>query len=437
MSIKTEPDDRRRFWERHQQGETYVEIAESTGVSVGCVRYWCRRLRDGGSCVSRYQRPATGILSHFDPVVRNRLLRLRLKHRGWGPARLRYHLTQEPTIRWRRLGVPGVAQIGRYLRQWPKIGRRLRLLRDRPLRPTQPARVHQRWQVDFKLGIRLINGTQVNLHTLRDPVAEVCLAARVTPAGPADRKADRVSVCQLQATLRAGFARWHTLPEEVQTDNEAVFVGDTDAAFPGVFTLWLAGLGIRHLTIRPGKPTDNAETERCHQTICNYAVIGNEDQDCRRLQRLLDQALEELAFDRPSQAEGCHGQPPAVAHPELLQPSRPFLPEHEWAAFDLRRVDAYLACFLWPRRVSKTGQICIGGRHQYYSVGRTYAGRTVGVCFNQKDRHFVFFDTQPPYAEIGHRPARNLDKASLTGLTDPDGQACPQQLWLFDLSRKG
>src|SRR5512136_1368641 len=92
MSIKTPADDRRKLYERHQRGETYAEIAEATGVSVGCVRYWCRRLRDGGSCLSQYHRRVGGLLSHFNPLVRYLILRLRLEHPRWGPERIRFKL---------------------------------------------------------------------------------------------------------------------------------------------------------------------------------------------------------------------------------------------------------------------------------------------------------------------------------------------------------
>jgi transposase InsO family protein len=434
MSVKTGPDDRRKFYQRHQQGETYAEIAESAGLSVGCVRYWCRRLRAGGSCVSCYHRPKCGLLGRFDALVRYWILRLRLEHRRWGPERIRYHLAQVPSIKRRRLRLPAVAQIGRYLRQWPKLRRRPRSVQPLYVRPAQPTRVHQRWQIDFKLGIALRNGSQVNLHNMCDPVGEVCVAARITPAGQAGSTPPRATIAELRDTVRTGMARWHTLPEEVQTDNEPVCVGDTDEAFPGVFTLWLVGLGIRHLTIRPGTPTDNAEIERWHQTLCNYAVIGNEDCDNHQLQHILDQALDELAFDLPSRAAGCAGRPPIQAHPELLQPAHPFAPEQEWEHFDLQRVDAHLASLLWQRIVGKTGQICISGHHRYYSVGRAYAGQKVWVCFDPADRHFVFFDSHPPFSEIGRRPARYLDRETLTGLTDPGCQAVPQQLALFNFA---
>ena len=69
---------------------------------------------------------------------------------------------------------------------------------------------------------------------------------------------------------------------------------------------------------------------------------------------------------------------PIQAHPELLQPGRPFQPEHELALFDLNKVDTFLASFTWQRKVGKTGQITIGGPHKRYSVGR---GWVTGVMY--------------------------------------------------------
>ena len=59
MSKRTTVEQRQEFYGRHQAGETYPEIGEGMGVSVECVRYWCRRQRAGGSarqCIGVIQR---------------------------------------------------------------------------------------------------------------------------------------------------------------------------------------------------------------------------------------------------------------------------------------------------------------------------------------------------------------------------------------------
>ena len=424
MSVKTLAAERQRFYERHQAGVTYGEIASSCGVSVGCVRYWCRRQRDGGSATSRYRRGACGLLGGFDPRVRYAILRLRLEHPRWGPGRIRFNLARRRSLSGLRLPQP--TQIGRYVHQWPQFRRRHQPPAAPVERPHQPTAVHQRWQVDFKLGIPLADGSQVNLTTIRDPAGEVCIAAQLTPAGAVGHPPSRVTVRQLQAALRLGFAHWHTLPAEVQTDHEAVCVGQAREAFPGLFTLWLIGLGIQPVRIRPGTPTDNAEVERCHQTLYNYALLGSAADTLAHLQQILPCAVRELGYELPSQAAGCHGRAPVTAHPELLNPPRPFVAEQELAYFDLRRVDVYLASFLWQRTVGATGEINLGDRR--YTVRAAYAHCQVLVCFDPTQRHFVVFEATSPYREIRSRPARGLGVAELTGITTYTGDAAPQQL---------
>ena len=433
MSVKTSSAERQRFYERHQAGATYGEIATSSGISVGCVRYWCRRQRAGGSATSRYRCGTRGLLRRFDPRVRYAILRLRLEHPRWGPGCIRFHLARRRSLNGRR--VPQLAQIGRYVHQWPRFRRRHQPPAAPGQRPQQPLTVHQRWQVDFKLGIPLADGTQVNLTTIRDPVGEVCIAAQLTPAGPVGHAPSRVTLRQLQAVLRLGFGRWHTLPYEVQTDHEAVCVGQAQEAFPGLFTLWLIGLGIQPVLIRPGTPTDNAEVERCHQTLYNYALAGPHADTLPHLQQTLYRAVQELAYELPSQAAGCNGQPPVTAHSELLHPPRPFAPEQELACFDLQRVDTYLANLLWQRTVGATGEISLGDKR--YTVRASSAHSQVLVCFDPTQRQFVVFEATPPYSEIRHRPARGLGVAELTGITTYTGHAVPQQLPLPLLWREG
>jgi hypothetical protein len=238
----------------------------------------------------------------------------------------------------------------------------------------------------------------------------------------------------VRSTLRRAFSHWQTLPEEIQTDGETTLVVQKGDAFPSTFTLWLTGLGIKHLVTH--QVTENAEVERCHRTVNDYAIVGNEEHSVTELQPILDQAVWELTYKLPSRAQGCAGRTPIAAHPELLHPERSFQPEHELDVFDLKRVDAFLATFTWTRKVGKTGQINLGGQRKRYSVGRAYARQEVAVRFDPADRHFVFHLPDPEQddmdpknlPEIGRRPARNLEIEDLTGLaTWPDG-LLPQQL---------
>jgi hypothetical protein len=282
--------------------------------------------------------------------------------------------------------------------------------------------------LDFKLEIEVAAGQLVNLHTVRDVFSGLCVAAQFTPAGQKGHRATRVTLAEVQATLRLAFARAGTLPQRIQTDNEALFVGRADDGFPTHFTLWLVGLGIAHCPIRAGRPTDNGCVERTHRTLCDYVVCGQEHLARDSLQQWLAQALDELAYELPSRAQGCGGRPPVHAYPQLLTPGPRFGAQEELAHFALARVDAYLASLLWRRKVGKTGQINIGGHHHAYSVGRQYAQQTVLVCFDPQDRSFVCFAEAPSFAELGRRPARHLSAAEILGLDRPDNGLGPQQL---------
>jgi len=230
---------RKLCYERHQHGHTYAAIAEQLGLSVPCVRYWARQQRDGRSDLStQYQRPAKSLLRHFVPLVRYVILRLRLHHPGWGPNRIRFALTQHGGLKGRRL--PSSPQIGRYLHQWPRF-RRQRALRTHGKRPRRPQQVHQCWQLDCKLGIALHTGRLVNLYTLRDPVGAVCLAAILVDAGPVGQAPHQITVHATRHILRQAFARWRTLPRQVQTDHQSGLAMTVQQDFPPRLTLWLAG----------------------------------------------------------------------------------------------------------------------------------------------------------------------------------------------------
>lgn len=227
---------------------------------------------------------------------------------------------------------------------------------------------------------------------------------------------------QVQETLRASFAEFG-LPEEIQTDWEPVINTPSHDDFPNLFTLWLVGLGIRHTHSRPGIPTDDAEVERGHRTLCDYALAGSLHCSLDELRQSLQSACHELNTEYPSRAHGCQGQPPFQAHPELLHPPRPFAPQHELAAFDLRRVDAFLATFTFDRKVNRAGQFALGAKGIRYSVGRPFAGQPIQIRFDPSDRCFVAFANQQ---EIKRWKAKRLALEDILAFTK--ALPCPQQL---------
>ena len=140
------------------------------------------------------------------------------------------------------------------------------------------------------------------------------------------------------------------------------------------------------------------------------------------MQNQVDADWDELNAECPSRASGCYGQPPLVAHPELLVPRRPYRPESELDLFDLQRVDNYLATQTWTRSVSQVGQVTLGGYG--YGLGKAWAGQTVAVTFDALHRQFVFTQVRPetkrglgvPELAPVSRQAQGLSVTDVTGL---------------------
>jgi len=291
--------------------------------------------------------------------------------------------------------------------------------KERVARPSPVQGVHERWQMDWKVGITIGGGQIVQLATVRDPFGAAFIALEFYPvSGP---KA-RIAEARVRSTLRQSFVEWG-LPDEIQTDGEPTLNATASDGFPSRFQLWLAGLGVRHRRIRPGVATDDAEVERGHRTVCEYVLEGQTEQTLEPLQQALELARAELNGEYPSRAHGCDGRPPLQAHPELRQPKRPFRRDQEAQQFELQRVDAYLANLQWERKVGKTGQITLGGAHQSYSLGRQFWGQTVTVHFDPQDRQFVaVLPHEGPHQEareVKRWPAKSLSAQEILDL--PEG----------------
>jgi len=370
MAERTSEGQRIEFYRRNINGESYVEIAQGNGVSRECVRYWCRRQKKGEGVKSRWHVRKRGALSQFDIAVPGHILELRKQHPRWGPVSLRMHLEKEVELKGKRL--PSPASIGRFLHEAPENRRRPKR-KPLELASVVLTRVHQRWEMDFKVRIHLKDKETVQLHTVTDPFSGAHIGAYIYKSGA---NTSRVPLQEVQATLRACFSEWGTLPEEIQTDGEPILAANP-GELPTEFTLWLAGLGIGHRKIAAGRPTQNGSVERGHRTIHDYSLQGQLHRSRADLQTYLNQCRQELNTLYPSRAKGCGGKPPLTAHPELLHPLQAYRPEWEELLFDLTRVDAFLAACTLDRKVGKKGQITIGGPHEKYLVGQTFAGQFV------------------------------------------------------------
>jgi len=410
------------------RGRSLSAIAAELGCSPETARKWWRVARDHRRAafqIARRGRAATGVLSRFPPAVAQRALALKQAHPTWGPDRVLTELQQERALTG--LPLPSRSRLALLFKiECPQLLAAPRPHTRPPDAPPPATAVHERWQLDFQEAIALADGHRASICTIRDPFGAAILASQAFDVSGGHR-GRRLTWQEVRDVIRSTFARWATLPDAIQTDNEVCLGGQPTDPAPSRLSLWLVGLGVQHDFIRPNTPTDQAHIERTHRTLDGFVGLPDPRLDLAQLQQRLDSERELHNHFFASRASDCSGRAPLVAHPELLQPRRPYRVEWERALFDEQRVYAYLATIPLTRKVSKTGQIHLSGQSR--SVGRGYAEQTVTVQCDPQTREWVV--SLAEQVEVKRLAIRGMDVTSLTGIPDmPDEQLPPIQLTL-------
>lgn len=390
-----------------QAGATLRQLADELHCAPITVRKWWRHGRDQVQPRPR-GRPPSGVLSSYPSELVERAVALKVSHPHWGPANVKLELQEQ--WHWAPGDLPSDARLAALFKsRCPEAvqPRRHRQYAERPLGAARSP--HGRWQVDAQEKIRLTNGELTTVLNIRDEWSGVIIAssAFVTTTARGWRK---LTLAEAQATLRQAFAEWGR-PNEVQTDHEVVYTGSPAADFPAVFSLWLHGLGITHVTGRSRRPTDQAEGERTHRTMGDMAWKDEACATVTQLQMLLDQRRHRYNRSYPSHAGHCQGQPPLTAFPSAVNSGRPYRADIEWELFRMERVECELARRVWTRQVSDSGNVSIG--NHLYTAGQAYAGQTVAVRYRPETHAFRFELSNG--SMVAEALARALAQADLIG----------------------
>jgi transposase-like protein len=386
------------------QGQSYQMVAQQLGLSFWSVRKWARQAKRGGlaALVSAIGRPATGPMAETEPRVRYVALRLKRQHPSWGAAYILKKMSERPSLQGQSL--PEATSLWRY---WRSFGDRLWPKRQPAEGKLPQAGVaHGVWQMDAKESVPVTGVGVVTIHQARDEFGRATVMHRVHPAQEPEQRVVKLSTEQVQQDCRIAFSQWG-LPDVIQTDRAPIFLDKDPTPYPTRLTLWWVGLEIAHRLIPPHTPKRNGTVERSHRTLDERTLIGQQFNGADHLQTQVDADWHELNAECPSRAKGCGGQPPLVAHPELLIPRRPYQPEWEAALLNLTRVEAYLAQQTWLRIVSQVGQVSLGGYR--YGLGVAWAGQTVSIHFQEEAHQFVFTLVRPEH----HRRLPQLDLAPI------------------------
>jgi len=416
-----------RIYRGKLAGRTLAELAGEVGCSIHCARKWWRVGRDQGLAglqqSRRGRQQSGGVLSRFAPRVAEIAEALKRGHPGWGAKRVRIALQQEAELHG--LPLPGPSRLAAFFKARCPDCVAARKARKPPA-PALPlaAAAHEVWQLDSQEGIRLANGTIATICNIRDPVGAAMIASRAFSV-QTERHWRKLEWTEVREVLRHGFTEWHTLPNEVRTDNELGLAGGPNDPFPGKLTLWLVGLGVAHRFIRPGCPTDQPQIERNHRTLNGLVFSAEALADQEHLQQTLDRERQVYNTAYPAQASDCAGRPPLTAHPELLEPRRYYEPRLELALFNLQRVYDYLGSFTFKRTVNASAQVSLG--RMLYSLGkpliREKALTTVLARLDPHHAEWVFYTEAEE--ELVRRPLKELDVQTLTDLEPTNFQDTP------------
>ena len=399
-------EEKRYLVRKKEAGAMLAEIAEELQCSIWTVQKWWHYHWRGQRPRPR-GRPRKGALSTYPLAVREEAKRLKEAHPHWGPAMVKVILREKfgEAVR-----LPSDSQLAIYFKEVCPDAVQSRQRQQYPEKAPPPVQhPHERWQIDAQEGISFGAEQKATVFNVRDPMAALMIASRAFET-TTEKRWRKLTLAEVQDPLRQAFTEWG-MPEEIQTDREVVYVGHPEQQFPSYFTLWLVGLGIRHILSRSRRPTDQGAEERNHRTISDMGVKDQVFPDIPAMQEALDLTRHRYNHAYPARAGSCHGEPPLQKHPQAQHSGRPFHPDAEWELFHLERVDAYLAEQTWTRRANENGQVSLN--HVLYYLGKSYAGQTVSIRFNPKNRHFIFSTADGHF--IKEFPAQKLEKMDIIG----------------------
>ncbi len=408
------PEQRLEIVDRHRKGETLTVIARDLGIHYETARKWARAgRRQGRQALVHRPRKPIGQLKGVPPEVIACLLQLRKDHPSWGIPYLRVQLLHDERLtEQQRAKVPSLSSVYRFLRSYEDRAPKVTLKNTVPSTPLvrQASHPHHLWQMDLKEKCH-VQGLdyQITVANVRDIYSSVTVGAVVFALS---RRNATLSTADMQDACRECFTAWG-LPDILRTDKGTCFTGNfAQTSFPSAFSLWLAGLGIKHETIAKGKVTQNGCVERFNRTYSNLVLRDGPFDDIEQMRELSQCTIDFLNRCYPSRAGRCHGQAPLVVHPEAQQPRRPYDPEREHELFDLQKVDRYLAEFTWQRRADMVGKVSLAD--QDYYLTRANKGQVFDVTFDPADRNFCF---KRPDGEMVRRiTAASLDAEDLTDI---------------------
>jgi hypothetical protein len=213
-----------------------------------------------------------------------------------------------------------------------------------------------------------------------------------------------VEAAQVQAALRALFARWG-LPRGLRLDNGLPWGGKEE--LPAALALWLVGLGLALTFNPPRQPRYNGVVEKSHGTNARWTephTAASPQQWQRRCDEMDRRQREAYPY--------LGGRSRLAVFPGLAHSGREYSLGWERHNWDLGRAREYLASHAARRRVSSQGRVCLYNRERY--VGVRHAGKEVLVCYDPDEGGWLV--TQEGRGQLCRRPAPEICQERVVAL---------------------
>lgn len=391
-----------------KKGLSDRQVAEQVGLSIHTVRKWRRKLKAGkkSSALSQMGRPKRGVLSTYPQAMCEQLKGWCKQHPGWGAKTLHTELSLSETFR--NQPIPSRAALARWLKEHNEV-RLYEKHSQWPASTSDRAQVcHEEWEMDARGYSRVPNLGLVSLIDINDVYSRVKLLSY--PCWLGQKRVERYpSTEDYQLALRLAFTEWG-LPDRLATDHDRIFYDETSKSpFPTRFHLWLLALGVELQFGRLNRPTDQATTERSHQTWNSQVLQGAVFECYQSLWQALEQRKVFLNEYLP--CASLEEKPPLQANPQARIPRRTYRPEWESDLLDLRRVYDFLAQGQWYRKVSAVGTISIG-RHIYHMGYDWRPDGYAELILDSSTREFI---CRTPSGKEKRLPTTWLTKPGLMG----------------------
>ena len=228
--------------------------------------------------------------------------------------------------------------------------------------------VHHTWQIDGKEHIEISDGKAISWLQIADEGSGSLLASEVAEVEVMTQW-PQSKACKV---VEKAFKRW-TLPQRIKIDNGLPFVNAKTRDIPTMAILWWVGMGIEVVQNTPGRPQENGIVENLQGTTYRWVNPAKYETPAQ-LQQALDQICQRQREVYRIRRKGDKTR--KELYPMLTENPRPYR-RHD---FCIKRVQQYLAQFLWQRKALSNGRVkCFG---KYLPIGKKWAGNTVAIIFD-------------------------------------------------------